>query len=196
VRLTKVVWGMLAIALVLGTQAGHLHGQSHAIDVTKSSLKIRVFKSGLFSAFAHNHEIEAPIEKGTINSSTNPGVQLIVDARKIRVLDPEISADKRSEVQRTMHSASVLDSERFPEISFQSTGVKNKATDEWEVHGNLKVHGQTQPLVVTVASQAGHYRGSVSFKQSNFGISPVRIAGGTIRVKDEVKVEFDIVPAQ
>jgi hypothetical protein len=36
----------------------------------------------------------------------------------------------------------------------------------------------------------------VSFKQSEFGISPVRVAGGTVRVKDEVKIEIDIVPAQ
>jgi hypothetical protein len=42
----------------------------------------------------------------------------------------------------------------------------------------------------------GHYRGSASFKQSNFGISPIRIAGGTVKVKDEVKIEFDIVPVK
>jgi hypothetical protein len=30
-------------------------------------------------------------------------------------------------------------------------------------------------------------------KQSAFGIEPIRIAGGTVKVKDEVKVEFDIV---
>jgi hypothetical protein len=195
-KITKVASGMLAITLGPWTDHVSLFGQSHRIDVTKSSLKVRVFKSGLFSAFAHDHEIEAPIDKGTISSSANPGVQLVVDARKMRVLDPEISADKRSEIQRTMQSSSVLDSEHFPEISFQSTGVKNNGNDLWEVQGNLTLHGQVRPLVVTVTSRDGHYRGSASLKQSNFGISPIRIAGGTVKVKDEVKVEFDIVPAQ
>ena len=47
-----------------------------------------------------------------------------------------------------------------------------------------------------VSLDGGHYRGFASFKQSNFGISPIRIAGGTVKVKDEVKIEFDIVPVQ
>jgi polyisoprenoid-binding protein YceI len=190
------VAGMLAIILGPLTHHVSLYGQIHNIDVTKSSMKMRAFKSGLLSAFAHDHEIEAPIDRGTITVSANPSVQLVMDARKVRVLDPEISADKRSEIQRTMQSASVLDSEHFPEISFQSTGVKNSGNGLWEVQGNLKLHGQVRPLVVTVASRDGHYRGSVFVKQSNFGISPVRVAGGTVKVKDEVKVEFDIVPAQ
>ena len=71
--------------------------QSHAIDVNKSSFKIRVFKSGAFSAFAHDHEIQAPIDEGKIDSSASPGVQLRVDSRKMRVLDPEITVDKRAE---------------------------------------------------------------------------------------------------
>ncbi len=194
-KFTKLGGRILAMTLGLWAYGVSLYGQSHGIDIAKSSLKIRVFKSGLFSAFAHDHEIEAPIAKGTIDSSANPSVQLVVDARKMRVLDPEISADKRPEIQRTMEGPSVLDSEHFPEISFQSTAVKNNGNDHWEVQGNLSLHGRTRPLAVAVVLEGGHYRGSVSFRQSNFGISPVRIAGGTVKVKDEVKVEFDIVPA-
>jgi hypothetical protein len=51
-------------------------------------------------------------------------------------------------------------------------------------------------VVAVVSLDGGHYRGSAAFKQSNFGISPERIAGGTVKVKDEVKIEFDIVPVQ
>jgi polyisoprenoid-binding protein YceI len=193
-KLTKVALAVLAIPSGLWVHPVSLYGQSYGIDVTKSSLKVRVFKSGLFSAFAHDHEIEAPIDEGTIDSSTNPSVRLVVDARKMRVLDPEISFDKRCEIQRTMQSSSVLDSEHFPEISFQSTRVKSDGNDYWEVDGNLSLHGRTQPIVVAVALKDGHYRGSVSFKQSAFGISPIRIAGGTVKVKDEVKIEFDITP--
>jgi hypothetical protein len=32
------------------------------------------------------------------------------------------------------------------------------------------------------------------FELSTFGISPIRIVGGTVKVKDEVKIEFDILP--
>jgi hypothetical protein len=84
---------MLAIVVCLGPN--NLYAQTQAIDVSKSSLKIRVFKSGAFSAFAHDHEIQAPINEGKIDSSASPSVQLRVDSRKMRVLDPEISVDKR-----------------------------------------------------------------------------------------------------
>jgi hypothetical protein len=33
-------------------------------------------------------------------------------------------------------------------------------------------------------------------KQRDFGITPVSIGGGTIKVKDEVRIEFDVVPKQ
>jgi hypothetical protein len=172
------------------------YGQGKAIDVNKSSMKVRVFKSGAFSAFAHDHEIEAPISEGRIDSSAKPGVQLRVDSRKMRVLDPEIAADKRADIQHTMQGAGVLDVEKFPEISYQSTTVAQSGDAHWEVSGNLTLRGKKRPVVVGVALESGHYRGSASIKQSDFGIEPIRIAGGTVKVKDELKIEFDIVPVQ
>jgi hypothetical protein len=86
-RLTRLALGILAIVVCLGPNK--LSAQIQAIDVTKSSLKIRVFKSGAFSAFAHDHEIQAPIDEGKIDSSASPSVQLRVESRKMRVLDPE-----------------------------------------------------------------------------------------------------------
>jgi len=186
---------MLLAVVASGICLGpNLCAQNKAIDVNKSSLTVRVFKSGAFSAFAHNHEIQAPIAEGKIDSSGN-SVQLRVDSRQMRVLDPEISADKRSEIQHTMQSAAVLDVERFPEISFQSTTVTSRGEGHWEVRGDLTLHGRKEPVIVDVTLQDGHYRGSASFKQSTFGITPISIAGGTVKVRDEIKIEFDIVAA-
>jgi hypothetical protein len=194
VRLSRPALGILAIIVCLGPN--NLYAQPLAIDVNRSSLKIRVFKSGAFSAFAHDHEIQAPIEEGKIDSSASPSVQLRVDSRKMSVLDPEISVDKRAEIQHTMEGNEVLDVEHFPEISFRSTAITKTGDAHWEVRGSLNLHGKNQPVVVVVSLEAGHYRGSASFKQSNFSINPIRIAGGTVKVKDEVKIEFDIVPVQ
>jgi polyisoprenoid-binding protein YceI len=190
-RLTRLALEILTIVVCLGPN--NLYAQPQAIDVNKSSLKIRVFKSGAFSAFAHDHEIQAPIDEGKIDSSASPSVQLRVDSRKMRVLDPEVSVDKRAEIQHTMEGNAVLDVEHFPEISYRSASITKTGDARWEVRGNLNLHGVSQPVVVVVSFEAGHYRGSASFKQSNFGISPIRIAGGTVKVKDEVKIEFDIV---
>ena len=61
------------------------------------------------------------------------------------------------------------------------------------MHGNLTFHGQTHPLKVDVEREQGRYRGSARLRQSEFGITPVKVAAGTIKVKDEVRVEFEIV---
>jgi len=36
------------------------------------------------------------------------------------------------------------------------------------------------------------YQGAAVLKQTGFGITPVKVAGGTVKVKDEVKVAFSI----
>lgn len=162
------------------------------IDAPHSTMTVRVLKSGLFSALAHNHEIEAPIEAGEVNESGSLSVELRVDARKLRVLDPEASPGTRAQIQQTMLGPQVLDSERFPEIHFQSTTVEPKGTDAWLVQGNLDLHGQSRPITVEVTLRDGRYRGAVALKQTAFGMKPVTIAGGTVKVKDEIKVEFEI----
>ncbi len=166
--------------------------QSRVMDTERSTLTVRVFKAGLFSFAAHNHEIRAPITSGSLTESEAPAVELSADARQLQVLDPQLSADKRAEVQKTMHSAEVLDSQQFPEIRFRSTSVEKAGEGNWTVRGQLTLHGQTQPVLVSVTGSGGHYRGSCTFKQRTFGIQPVSIAGGTIKVKDEVKIEFEI----
>lgn len=165
---------------------------SRAIDTEKSVLTVRVFKSGLFSGFAHDHEISAPIQEGSFESE-NPSVQFKVDAPKLRVVDKDVSDKDRAEIQQTMLGPKVLDSERFPEIRFRSTRVEHLAGDKWLVHGELTVHGQTGPVNVDVREENGHYRGTAELKQKDFGIIPVSLGGGTVKVKNELRVEFDIV---
>ncbi|MCI0354420.1 MAG: YceI family protein [Acidobacteria bacterium] len=183
---------LLAAFVLLVNAPSIARAQARAIDTERSTLTVRVFKAGLFSFAAHDHEIQAPMASGSLAESEKPSVELSVDARQLKVLDPQLAADKRAEVQKTMHSAEVLDSAQFPEIRFRSTSMEKAGEGKWTVRGDLTLHGQTQPVVVYVTGGGGHYRGACAFKQRLFGIKPVSIAGGTIKVKDEVKIEFEI----
>jgi polyisoprenoid-binding protein YceI len=189
-NLLRCSGGILSLTLAL-VSPYPLHGEHQAIDVDRSKLSIQVFKSGLFSAFAHNHEIEAPIAEGSVDMSVST-VTLRIDARRLRVADPDTSADTRAEIQKTMEGPMVLDVEHFPEIAFESTGVQALGEDRWRIGGDLALHGKTTPVIVDVGLRDGHYRGSATIKQKDFGIRPVSIAGGSVKVKDEVRIEFDI----
>ena len=167
-------------------------GQSvRQIDVDKSVLTVRVYKSGLFSAFAHDHEIRAPIQSGSFDEQKRT-VEFKVKSADLKVLDPDGSDSERSQVQHTMEGPKVLDPEKFPEISFRSTSIEAAGAGKWNVQGDLTLHGQTHPIKVEVEGADGHYRGSSRFRQTEFGITPITIGGGSIKVKDEVRIEFDV----
>ena len=72
------------------------------IDGLHSTLTVRVYKSGFLSAFGHNHETQAPVQSGQVKDSGELSVELRVDARKPRVLDPEVSNGTRAQIQETM----------------------------------------------------------------------------------------------
>jgi polyisoprenoid-binding protein YceI len=187
----------IAVLLLIASAGAQMVPQtashSRLIDTEHSRLIVRAFKTGLFSKFAHDHEVSAPIASGTLDDSNDASIVLKIDARKLNVLDPELPADKRAEVQQTMHSEKVLDSARFPNIEFASTQVRPMGQDRWAVVGNLKLHGETHPVTAHVEMRDGHYLGSTTFKQRDFGIAPISIGGGTVKVKDEVSIEFDVV---
>jgi polyisoprenoid-binding protein YceI len=161
------------------------------IDTQKSVLTVRVFKTGLFSAFGHDHDISAPIKDGKF-SEAKRSVEFTVDARQMRVMDKDVSDKDRAEIQDTMLSPKVLDSGQFPEIGFHSTAVQPAGEGQWAVTGDLTLHGQTHPVKVEVHARNGHYTGSAELKQRDFGIEPITVGGGAGKVKNELRVEFDI----
>lgn len=162
-----------------------------AIDPAKSTLTVHVGKAGAFSAFGHDHEIAAPIEHGSVDTG-KPAVELRVRADALRVLDRDVSEKDRAAIQSTMLGAEVLDVRRYPEIVFRCTAADTAGRGAMKLRGELTLHGQTRPVTVTASERDGHYIGSAVFKQTEFGIQPVRVAGGTVRVKDEVRIEFDV----
>src|SRR4051812_23324735 len=123
--------------------------QPRAIDAVKSTITVRVYKAGVFSAFGHNHEIAAPIADGKVDATARQ-VELRVDTRTLKVLDPGVSEKDLAETQRVMLSSEVLNAEAHPSIAFRSTSAEPAGAGAWKVHGNLTVHGQSRPVDVDV----------------------------------------------
>lgn len=184
--LALLVWGLLTLPVAA-------LAQGRAIDTDQSKLTVYAYKSGLFSGFADDHIIDAPIAKGTLSATPPLSVGLEVRAADMKVRDPKLSESKRAEVQTRMMGREVLDTQTFATITFESTGIDANGADRWTVTGRLTIHGQTRAVTFPVTRAADRYRGSVMLKQRDFGITPISIAGGTVKVKDELKIEFDIV---
>ena len=180
-----LVAAAMSLVCVFGVRA-----QQRDIDTQKSTLTIRVGKTGAFSAVGHEHEIHAPIHSGTADTGAHPAVEIHVNAKELRVTDKDASEKERAEVQKTMLGPEVLDSEGHQEIVFKSTGAESVSQGRWTLHGNLTLREQTRPITVQVTLKDGRYTGEAKVKQTDFGIKPPGKAG--VRAKDEVTIEFDI----
>jgi polyisoprenoid-binding protein YceI len=157
----------------------------------QSTITIHVGKTGLFSGFGHNHTISAPIEHADINSQSKTA-RISVLTKQLKVMDPDASQKDRTEIQATMMGPKVLDAQRYPEIRFIATRIEQTAPGRFQVTGKLELHGITKELQFPVSATAGHYTGKSKLKQTDFGIQPVSVAGGTVKVKDEIEIEFDV----
>jgi polyisoprenoid-binding protein YceI len=189
VRVRKLRSIICAAAVLVFTVTAN--GQQRAIATEKSAMTVRVYKAGIFSAFGHDHEIAAPIAGGAVDPGAH-SVELRVNARALRVGDPGVSEKDRAQIQETMLGPEVLDAEHHAEIVFRSAAASPGGEGVWQVRGTLTLHGENRPVTVEVREHGGHYVGSARLKQTDFGIKPVKVAGGTVRVKDEIRVDFDI----
>jgi polyisoprenoid-binding protein YceI len=167
----------------------------------RGHFRTHVGTAGLFGAFGHDHLVEANSIKGcaTIDPKdpTRASIKLTFAAADLQVIDPGASADERTKVQKAMETE-VLHVQEHPQITFQSTAIDPaEAAGRFQVRGNLIIRGKTLSIVVPVSLSRmddGTYRvvGQSRFKQTSFGIKPIRVGGGTVKVKDEVKTEFEI----
>jgi polyisoprenoid-binding protein YceI len=175
----------------------------YRIDAGQSRFTVRAFAGGFLSALAHDHTISVREFEGdtdfTFGTVEPASLQMTIKAASLAVVD-KIGDKDRQKIETTMREE-VLEVSKFPDISFKSNGVSATKTGEGQyqarISGEISLHGVSRPLTITARLEFGdkvlHAKGDFALKQSNFGIKPVSVAGGTIKVKDEVKFVFDIV---
>jgi polyisoprenoid-binding protein YceI len=183
---------LFLIAALLTVSAG----AERPIDIEHSTIRVHVGKAGLFSAAGHEHWVTAPIAEGSLDDGQPSHIWFRVAAGKLTVEpDKAVSASDQAQVQRDMQTK-VLDSEQFPDIRFNSTSIQPSGDGTWVVRGDLTVHGQTRPVSTNVRKQQDAYVGHCQIKQTDFGIHPIKVGGGMVKVKDELDIEFSIVPSK
>jgi polyisoprenoid-binding protein YceI len=174
-----------------------------AVDAATSQILIQVGKAGMFGFAGHAHEVAATDVRGRITFDpadlARTGIRLEFPAAALRVTGKDEPPADVVEVQKVMQSASVLDAARFPAIVFTSRRVaialQTAGSADVVVEGDMTLHGVTRPMQIraSVLLDAGGRltaRGSFVLKQSDFGMVPVTAAGGAIRVKDELDIQF------
>jgi polyisoprenoid-binding protein YceI len=201
---TRPLSGLLPLCLALPFLFGVVLEQdarTFNIDPAGSRVLIQVGHSGVFGFAGHDHEILAAAVSGRVRGYPNDwarsAVTLEFDSSKLKVTGKGEPASDVPDVQSVMLSERVLDVKRFPTVSFRSRRVTATAGTSGiglVIEGDLTLHGVTRPLTVrstvSLESTGLTARGTCVIRQTEFGMEPVTAAGGTIKVKDELRVDF------
>jgi polyisoprenoid-binding protein YceI len=165
---------------------------------------VNVFKAGLFSAFAHDHHFVVTDWKASAGvPERGPGaasIDVVLSASSLRDTQAALSEADRRKVDAQAAGAEGLDAAHHPRIEFRSDGIELAPPTRPELpargtaHGTLTVRDHHVPVDVPFEANHGpdgwRVRGTARLKQSAVGIRPFSGFGGTVKVKDEVTIEF------
>jgi polyisoprenoid-binding protein YceI len=112
----------------------------------------------------------------------------------------DISDKDRREIERLMNEQ-VLETAKYPEIVFDvpsfTAAKMGDSLYSADLQGNLTLHGVTnrQPVTARVAVFGDMLRASGDFtlSQTDYQMKLVSVAGGALKVKNDLKFSFEIV---
>ncbi|MGA2596072.1 MAG: YceI family protein [Bryobacteraceae bacterium] len=175
----------------------------YLLDKSLSRFTVRAFASGMLSALGHSPTIAIRNFSGEADfDPANPeqaSLHVQIRADSLEVTD-DINNKDRREIESTMNQK-VLESAKYPDIVFESSGVSAEQLGEGryrvKMNGNLSLRGVTRkvPLMAQMSLSGDTLRGYGEFSilQTDFDIPLVNVAGGMLKLKDELKFNFDIV---
>ena len=176
----------------------------YALDSRKGSFTAQAFATGLLSAFGHSPRFAIRNFDGKAlfaldgTSIKDASLKVTIQSGSLEVLD-DIRDKDRIEIERQLNEE-VLETDRFPEIRYDCSRVSASGSGEnyWvALNGELTLHGVTRPLPISarvvISGDTVRASGEFAVNQSEFDIAPVKVAGGALKLKDEVKLTFDLV---
>jgi polyisoprenoid-binding protein YceI len=168
---------------------------TYNIDPSHSSAHFKVRHLMISWVRGEFTKVSGTITFNEANSAAS-SVTADIDVNSINTREPDRDKD--------LLSPNFLDAAKFPTIRFESTKVDHKGKDEYNVTGNLTIHGVTRPVVLEVDSVTpeikdpwGFFRrgaaAATKISRKEFGLTynPVLETGGVI-VGDETDISIDV----
>jgi polyisoprenoid-binding protein YceI len=176
----------------------------YRIDAKKSRFIVETETSGLSSMFGHDHKIEASDFSGTATFtlgalSAGASLQMLVRAASLHLI-AEDNIGERQAVESALRQ-DVLETDKYPEITFKTSAVtsarRGDGTYDVRLTGDLSLHGVrkriTIPARVSLQDDGMHAIGGFGLRQTDFNITPFSFVSGTVTIKDQVTISFDLV---
>jgi polyisoprenoid-binding protein YceI len=194
------------LAIVFGTLAGPAGNRGpDALASPRDPMKpdIRVWLTG--SSNLRGFTCRATDVSGTIDLQAHATRRSILSGENtsnapslripVALLDCGVTTMNR-------HLREALRADVYETIEFHldSYDVRSGARPTARIAGRLRIAGAERAIVAAASIEADtlgdlHVRGTHGLRMSEFGVQPPRRFGGLLRVRDDIVVHFDIVPA-
>jgi len=172
------------------------------VDSAQSLVVIEVHRAGSLARLGHDHVVASHNVSGYVSVSEGladlfvPFERLAVDEPELRTeagFDTQPSPEDIESTRRNM-LAKALDSEHFPFALIRATWADaNRHT----LNVSITLHGVTRtydvPAQMETVRDGIAIGGKMSFKQTDFGITPISVLGGALQVQDKLDLRFHLL---
>ncbi len=172
------------------------------IDPALSIVVIEVRRAGALAGLGHDHVVASHDVRGRVDADAGradlyvPLHVLVVDEPQLRAeagFGAQPSPEAIAGTRRNMHGK-VLGTEHFP---FALVRAARDAADPARLHVALTLHGVTRDFVLPARIDALPggiaVSGRLTFRQTDFAMTPYSVLGGALRVHDELELRFRVV---
>lgn len=176
----------------------------YRLDAARSKFVIRAYAGGVLWFKGHDHLVaardftgEARLTPGSVSPAS-----LDISVRAASLAETrDVFTPQQKKIIDTELRDLVLEPDKYPEITFKSTdvSVEPRGGDLFalKLGGDLTLRGVTRrvtiPVEVTLRGNELRARGEFTVKRGDFKVPATSAFHGTVRVRDRLKVSFDIV---
>jgi polyisoprenoid-binding protein YceI len=195
----KSAGGARAVARAAAPQSSVVY----KLDPARSKFMVRAFAGGVLWFKGHDHFVaardfdgEARLTPGSVNPAS-----LTLNVRAASLAETrDVFTDQQKKIIDGELRDIVLEPDKYPEITFKSTEVSAEASGgvfKVKLGGDLTLRGVTRrvsiPAEVALEGDSLRARGEFEIKRGDFKVPATSAFHGTVRVRDRLKIMFDIV---
>ncbi len=189
--------------LLLLVAAGIAPGATEVFQLEpapRASIELTVEKTGLLRGKKHLFTFTQ--YRGTLEFDTGAPerstVTLSIDSRSITCRDTWLSVKDLRKVQEYALK-DMLAAGRYPQITFRSSSIRKLDGNQYEAEGTLTIRDVSKPVTVRVSlrwesNKALVIEGAATVRLTDFALKPPSAALRTIGTRDEMFLQFTIVP--
>jgi polyisoprenoid-binding protein YceI len=165
-----------------------------AVDTAHSSIDFSVKHMMVSRTKGTFHNFEASVEADP-SDLTTANIEVAIDLDSIDT--------RNNDRDNHLKSADFFDVENYPKITFKSTDIKKTDDGEYDVTGDMTIHGTTKPVTLNVefegqgkdpwGNEVAGFSGEGKIKRSDFGLTyNAALETGGVLIGDDVKISIQI----